>query len=183
MVHALRQIHRVLAPRGVVADLRPDRRVHRRTSHARLTPASLAGLTAAPPRGERRTLLGGLPQVYLGSELWSGPSGVLQKTAKKLADHRAADMAVQQVLRRGLFVLGAADTFEFRYYFRTLAHLDDHLQTAWVETSLPPPTRRRLLAGLRRHPSSQILVVEPVQLNVLVKADADAAGHRALPHN
>ncbi len=175
MVHALRQIHRVLAPRGVVADLRPDRRVRQRTPHARLTPAGPAGLTPAGPAG--------LPQVYLGSDLWRGPIGVLQKTAKKLADHRAADRAVQQVLRRGLFVLGAADTFDFRYYFRTLAHLDDHLETAWVETSLPLPTRRRLLAGLRRHPSSQILVVEPVQLNVLVKTDAGAAGHRALPHN
>lgn len=164
MVHALRQIHRVLAPHGVVADLRPDRRLHQRTRHARLT-------------------LAWLPRVYLGSGLWRGPVGVLQKTGKKLADHRAADTAIQQVLRRGLFVLSAADTFEFRYYFRTLAHLDNHLATVWVETSLPLQTRRRLLAGLRRHPTSQILVVEPVQLNVLVKVDAGAAGHRALPHN
>ncbi len=166
MVHALRQIHRVLAPQGVVADLRPDRRVHQRTKHAGPPPAGPAGL----------------PRVYVGSSRWRGV-GVLQKTAKKLADHRAADAAVRQVLRRGLFALEATDTFEFRYYFCTLAHLDKHLATRWVDTSLPLPTRRRLLTGLRNRPRSQILVVERAQLNVLAKTDAGAAGHRALPHN
>ena len=146
MVHALTQIHRILAPHGVVADILPDRRVHGPTRHA------------------------GRPRVYVGSSRWCGPIGVLQKTAKKVADHRAADAAVKQVLRRGLFALQAADTFEFRYYFRTLAHLDDHLATRWIETSLPLPTRRRLLTGLHGHPTFQILVVEPTQLNVLVKA-------------
>ena len=156
MVHALRQIHRILAPQGVVADIRPERRVHGPTRHAWLSPAGSAGL----------------PRVYVGSSHWRGPVGVLQKTAKKLADHRAADAAVKQVLRRGLFTLQAADTFEFRYYFRTLAHLDEHLAARWVETSLPLPTRRRLLTGLHGHPTFQILVVEPTQLNVLVKTRA-----------
>jgi hypothetical protein len=154
MVHALTQIRRVLAPGGIIADLRPDRRGHRRSRRAGLTPARL-------------------PRIYVGSDLRQGSVGVLQKAAKRLADHRAADATVQQVLRRGLFALRTADTFEFRYYFRTLAHLDDHLANRWVDTSLPLPTRGRLLTRLRRHPSSGILVVEPVQLNVLISTADD----------
>ena len=66
MVHALKQIHRVLQPRGVLGDLRPDR---------------------YPDPGQ--------PHPNLPSVLWASggreiPAGVLEKAPENLRRHRTA---------------------------------------------------------------------------------------------
>ncbi|MBI3975015.1 MAG: hypothetical protein HY334_01340 [Armatimonadetes bacterium] len=142
MVHALKEIHRVLTPGGWLADLRPNRRLEGRRRRDVL--ATLFGL-----RGRREI-----------------PVGVLEEGS--FADDEAADRAVRRALREGLFTLLSTETFPFRFYFRTLALLDDHLgtrSTAFLEA----PTRRRLEALMRGGSSRGILSVETLLLNVLRK--------------
>ena len=143
MVHALTEIHRVLTPRGVLADLRPDRR------------------TAMGKRWR------GLPRVYCVSDGGEILAGVLGK--ENVADHRAADRAVREVLRRELFTLQSAETFPFRFSFRTLSALEDHLTTWWTNTTLPALTRRRLRLLMDRYPASQIVVIDTMRLDVMRK--------------
>jgi SAM-dependent methyltransferase len=143
MVHALEEIHRVLTPRGVLADLRPSRWADSR---------------------DRRAVLPRVYGVANGEEILVGR---LEK--ENLADHLAADRAVQWVLRRGFFTLQSTETFPFRFYFRTLAVLDDYLSTYWTNSTLSESTRRRLQSLVRERPSSQIAVVDTMRLNVMTK--------------
>lgn len=143
MVHALREIHRVLTPRGMLADLRADRRMDPRKRHV------------------------ALPRVYCVSDGGEILAGVLKK--ENVADHRAADRAAREVLRRELFTLQSAETFPFRFYFRTLSHLEDYLSTWWTNTTLPALTRRRLRLLMDRYPASQIVVIDTMRLDVMRK--------------
>lgn len=144
MVHALTEVHRVLTPQGWLVDLRPDRR------------------TAMGKRWR------GLPRVYCLSTHGGGTlAGFLQK--ENLADHRAADRAAREVLRRELFTVQSAETFPFRFYFHTLSHLEDHLSTWWTNTTLPALTRRRLRLLMGRYPASQVMVIDTMRLDVMRK--------------
>ena len=145
MVHALEQMHGVLRPHGFLADLRPNR-----FADPRRAPAAL-------------------PQVYGIADGREVPAGELEKSEKNLANHRAASRAVDEVLHRGLYALEAAETFPFRYYFRSVAVLDRYIQTTWRETSLETASRLRLEIMLSLDPQSQILIIDPFRLNVLRK--------------
>jgi len=141
MVHALIIAHRLLRAHGVVADLRPDR---------------VATIRA------RRT------HVYC----LTGDHGIHAgriKPLKPLADFRAADRAVREVIRRGLFRLRAVEAFEFRYYFDTLPHFEKALARYWTDATLEDSTRRRLGRLLRRYPTARITAVARMRLNVLAK--------------
>lgn len=85
-------------------------------------------------------------------------AGVLT-TLKPLADCHAADRAVRQVVREGLFALRATEAFDFHYYFDSPAHLDRALATRWTDTILEDPTRHRLSVLLRQHPRARIMAV------------------------
>jgi hypothetical protein len=145
MVHALTQIHRVLRPNGVLADIRPDR---------------FPGSRHRVPQ---------LPRVYWSSRGRERLVGVAGKTPENLRKHRAAGRAMARVTQRRLFVLERSETFSFRYHFRSWAVLERVLSNEWTATILPSSVRRRLQLAQRRSPNGNIVVVEPVCLNVLRK--------------
>src|SRR5712692_2085604 len=122
MVHALVLLHAVLTPHGVLADLRPDR-------------------LAIPRRLARH------PQVYCVEGDRRVHAGYL-KTLKPLADHRAADLAVRRVIRRGFFALQAI---------------------RWTDTVLEASTRHRLRVLLRKYPRGRIMAVSRIRLSVTIK--------------
>lgn len=143
MVHALELLHAVLAPQGVLADLRPDR-------------------SANPPNRTRH------PQVYCIAGDERVHAGYL-KTLKPVADYRAANLAVRRVIRRGLFALQAVEVFDFHYYFDSLTHLEKALATRWTDTVLETSTHHHLGVLLHRHPNAQIMAVSRIRLNVMRK--------------
>lgn len=142
MVHALRQLVRVLKPRGTLIDIRPDRFSH--------------------PRQGRPAL----PTLYYRSTHGDLAAGRLGKTASNLRRHRAATRVMHEAVRRGVFVLEVTEAFPFRYHFRDLATLDAFLKVRWISTILPARVRRRLAALPGAH-RGRFVVVEPVRLNVL----------------
>ena len=140
MVHALRVARGLLRPHGVLVDLRNDRFASIRARHDQVY-----------------CLIGDRP-------LYAGPLRI----KKPLADFRAADRAIRDVVRRGLFRLRAVEVFEIRSYYETTAHIEKYAaQNPYV--TVEDTTRRRLGALLRGHPAAQILVVAQTRLNVLVK--------------
>ena len=145
MVHALRQVRRVLRRGGTLIDIRPDR-------------------FRDPTRRRAR-----LPRVGWRSGRGEVAAGRLDKTAANLRRHRAATRSLHEAVRRGEFVLATTETFTFRYYFRDLDALDAFLRTRWVSSILSKRVRSRLTA-LRRRAGGEIVVAEPVRLNVLRKA-------------
>ncbi len=144
-MHALKQIRRVLKPGGTLIDIRPDR--------------------FSDPRQRRPAL----PAVCWRSNGREIRAGMLGKTAQTLRRHRAATRALREGVRRGVFVLEATETFSFRYHFRGLATLDAYLKITWISSILTGRVRRRLMALQRRAPRGEIVVLEPVRLNVLRK--------------
>ncbi len=145
-MHALREIRRVLKPGGTLVDIRPDRFSH--------------------PRQQRPTLAAVCWRTSRGSV----SVGTLEKTAQNLRRHRAATRALHEMIRRGVFVLEATETFPFRYHFRELATLEAFLNVAWRSTILPGRVRSRLIVSHAQAPRGEIVVVEPVRLNVLGKS-------------
>jgi hypothetical protein len=145
MVHALEQIHGVLRPGGVVADLRPDR--------------------FASPRQPRPHL----PNIYWASDRRERHQGVLDKMPENLRKHRAATRAVKQVLQRGIFLLKRTEQFPFRYHFQNLGVFERFLKTVWKESFLRPHVYRRLQSVQKRSRAGHIVVIEPLRLNVLGK--------------
>ena len=145
MVHALNEIVRVLKPHGALIDIRPDR-----FSTSR----------------QRRPVL---PAVYWRSRRGDAAAGRLGKTAPNVRRHRAATRAVHEAIGRGVFALEATESFPFRYHFRSLATLDAFIAVRWISTIVPARVRRRLMTLRVRHPRGEIVVVEPVRLNVLRK--------------
>jgi hypothetical protein len=141
MVDALELLHAVLAPHGVLADLRPDR-------------------SANPPRHARH------PQVYCVEGDQRVHAGYL-KTLKPFADYRAADLAVRRVIRRGLFALQAVETFDFHYYFDSPAHLEKAVATRWTDTVLEASTNHHLRVMLRKHPKAHIMAVSRIRLSIM----------------
>jgi hypothetical protein len=81
MVHALTVTRRLLRPHGVLVDLRNNRFASIRARHDQVYCLT----------GDRR--------------LYAGPL----KVKKPLADFRAADRAVREVVRRGLFRLASTE--------------------------------------------------------------------------
>lgn len=143
MVHALREIHRVLTPGGLLADLRPDRRLE--------------------GRKRRRDVLAKLLYRRGQREI---PVGVLEEGS--FADDEAADRAVRRVLRDGLFTLESTETFPFRLCFADLDSADDYLTTR--ETANVGLRTRRRLEVLTRRPGGEIVLAETLRLNVLRNA-------------
>lgn len=143
MVHALTQVHRVLAPRGLLLDLRPTR----------------------DPGGRRAKLL----PTYVVTPSGEHPAGALVESPTYYADFVAADRAVERAIRRGLFSLQGAESFYLRWYFRSLDILEQTLTTDWTGTQLPTSVRRRLTNLLDRHPAAQMAVSEMFRLNALGK--------------
>src|SRR5713226_8627970 len=134
MVHALTEAHRVLAPHGLVLDLRPDR----------------------DPGGRRAKRL----DTYVVTAGTDIAAGAMVETSSYCADFVAADHAVQQIIRRQLFSLHAAEIFTLRWYFRTLDILEETLAKEWTGTTLPASVRRRLNILVDAHQYAQIAVTE-----------------------
>jgi hypothetical protein len=145
MVHALVQIHRVLRPGGIVADLRPDR-------------------FASPRQAQPQ-----LPKIYWASQRRERFQGVLGKAPKNLRKHRAATRTVNQVMQRGFFLLERTETFPFRYHFKNLGVFERWLRTDWKESFLRPSVYTRLQMIQKRSPTGHIQVIECLRLNVLRK--------------
>ncbi|MGH9197934.1 MAG: hypothetical protein ACRD1T_19620 [Acidimicrobiia bacterium] len=142
MVHALREIHRVLTPGGLLADLRPDRHLD-------------AGM-------RRRDVLARISYRRGGREV---PVGVLEEGS--FVDDEAADGAVRRVLREALFTLGSTETIPFRYYFRDLDSAEEYLETR--ETANVDAVTRRRLEVLTRRPGGEIVLLETLRLSILRK--------------
>jgi len=149
MVHALIVARGLLRPHGVLVDLRNDRSVSIRTRHDQVYCLI----------GDRRLYAGAL------------------EINKPLADFRAADRAIREVVRRGLYRLSTVDAFEIRSYYKTAAHLE-RAAARNPYVTIVSATRRRLGALLRRHPAGQIVTVAQTRLNVLEKTAARASGRR-----
>ena len=143
MVHALTEAHRVLASPGLLLDLRPDR----------------------DPGGRRAKPLDTYV-VIRGSDV---EAGALVETPSYYADFVAGDRAVEQVIRKHLLALQAVEIFRLRWYFRTLAILEQTLTEDWTGTDLPASVRGRLTSVLNAHPNAEIAVTETFRLNVLRK--------------
>jgi len=144
MVHALVLLYGVLTSHGTLVDLRPDRMANACDHRA------------------------GQPHIYCVEGEQRVHVGYL-KTAKPLADYRAADRAVRNVIRQGLFALQTVEVFSFRYHVDSLATLDKALATRWASTILDAPTRRRLQACLHKHPAAKIMMVDRMRLTVMEK--------------
>jgi len=145
MVHALREIHRVLTPEGLLADLRPDRRLE--------------------GGGRRRDVLAKISYRRGRREI---PVGVLEEGS--FSDDEAADRALRRVLREGIFTLESTETLSYRLYFRDLESADDYLETR--ETANVDTATRRRLEVLTRRPGGEIVLLETLRLNVLRKVTA-----------
>lgn len=143
MVDALREAHRVLDSRGVVADLRPER----------------------DPGNRRRR--------YIRAEVqWDGrstPVGAIGESTEYISDYIASDRAVARILRDGLFWLERTELFWLRTYFRDVQTVDRYLAVEWTGTVVPETTRRSLLRTLARHPRARIVAADLFRLNVLRK--------------
>jgi hypothetical protein len=140
MVHALINARRLLRPHGVLVDFRSDRFSSHRARHDQLYCAT----------GTRWRYAGRL------------------KINKPLADFRAADRAIRDVLRRGLFRLEVAEPVEMRSYYGGLAHLDKAIAEN-PYGKLDTATRHRLAVLSHRYPRSGIVAVARGRLTVLVK--------------
>jgi hypothetical protein len=140
MVHALRVVRSLLRPHGVLVDLRNDRFAGIRARHDQVYCLT----------GDRRLFAGAL------------------ELKRPLADFRAADRAIREVVRRRLFRLAAVDVFEVRTYYDSPGHIDKYAAKNPYVTVVDS-TRRRLGALLRRYPAAQILVVRQTRLNVLMR--------------
>lgn len=154
MVHALEQIHRVLRPHGVLADLRPDR---------------------FPDPGQPHPRLPSIGWASGGREI---PAGVLEKAPENLRRHRGATLALHRAIRQGLFVLESTETYPFRFHFRTQEIFESFVRTGWKETTVAAAGRHRLQALQRAHPAGEIVVVEPFRLNILKKQGGGRCGSR-----
>jgi len=143
MVHALIRLHRALSGRGILVDLRPDRR-------------------AAIPDRLFHT------QLYCAVNGRQVHAGRL-RAVRPLAVFVAADRALRHVVRRGLFAARSTATFNFHYYFDSPAHLERAVALYWPQTMLEISTRRRLSMLLRRHPGAEIMAITRVRLSVLAK--------------
>src|SRR5574341_495880 len=141
MVHALREAHRVLEPRGVVADLRPER-----------------------DPGHRR-------RRYISAEIhWDGrwaSAGAIPGPTEDTPYYIAADRAVARVLRDELFWLESTKLFWLRTYFRDLDTVDRYLVRERTGTRLYEDIRRSLAGHLRRRPRARLAAADLVRLNVL----------------
>src|SRR2546428_249999 len=137
---------------------------------------SMRGVRRDPERLEVQMLLRHAPLrgarlldayvVIRGSDV---EAGALVETPSYYADFVAGDRAVEQVIRKHLFALQAVEIFRLRWYFRTLAILEQTLAEDWTGTDLPASVRGRLTNVLNAHPNAQIAVTETFRLNVLRK--------------
>lgn len=143
MVHALEQAHRVLRPGGMLADIRPDRL-----------------------RGREGV---GLPVIYGVTDREAVVIGRVGKTEARLRSYALADAAVDDVERRGLFIVESVDRFPFATFFRSPDVLDTYADAYWKSSVIDDATHIRVRAAVRDDPSREIVVVEPVRLNVMEK--------------
>jgi len=133
MVDALREIHRVLAPRGLLIDARPDSRV-------------VAYAERKKTRGFQRF-------------------GLLITNRAELANDRASDRAVAEVVREGLFRRKRRGRFWHPIPFENLAelrqYLSEHLRfqhrARWVVEA----------ATRRRYAGEPFVVRRPVRYELL----------------
>ncbi|HZQ50172.1 MAG TPA: hypothetical protein VFB69_07685 [Candidatus Dormibacteraeota bacterium] len=133
MVHALGEIHRVLAPGGTLVDARPDSRLPAYAEHR---------------RGR-------------GYETF----GVVNTVKVEMVSDAAADAAMQQVVRDGLFRSRRKGRFWHRVPFENLADLRRYL---WEHQRFVPRARWSVdQATLRRHANDAFAIRRPVQYNVL----------------
>ncbi len=147
MVHALKEVHRVLAAGGYLADVRPYR--------------------------DARRLRAALPHVSCLVDGREVPMGMLEESVK---DSLAANQALQKGIRTRLFTLEAREIFSFKTYFQSLAKFDAVHRAvgipaprAWKDATLPDSSRHRVEAFLKRNPLAEIIISETVVLNVLRK--------------
>ena len=143
MVHALEQAHRVLRPGGMLADIRPDRL-----------------------RGREEV---GLPVIYGVTDREAVVIGQVGKTEARLRSYALADAAVDDVERRGLFIVESVERFPFATFFRSPDVFDTYADAYWKSSVIDDATRIRVRAAVRDDPSREIVVVEPVRLNVMGK--------------
>jgi hypothetical protein len=133
MVHALHEVHRVLAPRGVLIDARPDSRV-------------LAYVERRSPRGFRTF-------------------GAVRTNSVELANDRASDLAISNVVGEGLFRRRRRGRFWHRVPFETLPELREYLRehlrfvhrARWVVDE----------ATRRRHANDQFVIRRAVRFEIL----------------
>ena|SRR5579859_4273796 len=138
MVDALGEIHRVLAPGGILVDARPDSRVP-------------AYAERRKPRGFQRF-------------------GVVRTNRLELASDRASDLAIERVLREGLFERKRRGRFWHLVPFGNLAdlskYLSEHLRfvhrAEWVVDS----------ATRKRHSDDPFVIRRAVRFELLESLDS-----------
>lgn len=137
MVDALSEIHRVLAPGGILVDARPDSRV-------------LAFAERRKPRGFQRF-------------------GILRTNRGELASDRASDLAIERVVREGLFKRKRRGRFWHLVPFSNLAdlrkYLSEHLRfvhrAEWVVD----------VATRKRHSNDEFVIRRAVRFELLESLD------------
>ncbi len=117
MVHALQECGRVLAPGGLLIDLRP--------------------------------FAGNWPlEVVAGRHRWS--AGPLDDSQEQ-PDDAAANAALAHAIQAGWFVGERATTFQYAWYWDTLAELEAYIAERWTTVMrLPPATRAAVIRLLAR---------------------------------
>jgi hypothetical protein len=117
MVHALKEIWRVLVRQGILLDLRP---------------------------------LAGKPVVEVVGPGAALAAGQLEESPESFADDQAANDALAHVSAQGLFAQERAATFDFAWYWDTLAEMQAFIAEKWTQTHVPQAvleSAQRLVAG------------------------------------
>lgn len=108
-----------------------------------------------------------IPDIVIGSDKHATVIGVLTVEAERHERHSAANAALDDVLRRRLFVLEELREFAFLRYADTAEELRDYIAERWKQTRLDDATCVRTAAALRDRVDARLWLRERVAMRRL----------------
>jgi hypothetical protein len=108
-----------------------------------------------------------IPEIVIGSDEHTTVVGVLTVEAERHERHTAANSALDDVLRRQLFVLEELREFAFLRYADTAEELRDYIAERWKQTRLDDATCVRTAAALSDQAGARLWLHERVAIRRL----------------